>query len=176
MRRFLLVLGVLLGISATMTASGQTEAKPDTKPAARAETKPETKDDSKTNDEAAIRALMTAQAAAWNRDDIKGFMQAYENSPETIFIGATLRKGYGPILERYRKTYTNHDQMGTLSFYDIDVRLLPSSCGTTEFAVVTGRFHLERVSKGEAKKDDGIFSLVWRNGAQGWKILLDHTS
>ena len=35
---------------------------------------------------------------------------------------------------------------------------------------------LERTQKGEAKKDDGIFSLVWRKGAQGWKIVLDHTS
>jgi ketosteroid isomerase-like protein len=42
--------------------------------------------------------------------------------------------------------------------------------------VVTGNFHLERTAKGEAKKDDGIFSLVWRKGPQGWKILLDHTS
>ena len=45
-----------------------------------------------------------------------------------------------------------------------------------EYAVVTGTFHLERTAKGEAKKDDGIFSLVWRKGPQGWKILLDHTS
>jgi ketosteroid isomerase-like protein len=54
--------------------------------------------------------------------------------------------------------------------------MLPGSCGKAEFAVVTGRFHLERTQKGEAKKDDGIFSLVWRKGPQGWKILLDHTS
>jgi ketosteroid isomerase-like protein len=42
--------------------------------------------------------------------------------------------------------------------------------------VVTGSFHLERTAKGEAKKDDGNFSLVWRKGPQGWKIVLDHTS
>jgi ketosteroid isomerase-like protein len=41
---------------------------------------------------------------------------------------------------------------------------------------VTGTFHLERRARGEAKKDDGIFSLVWRKGPQGWKIILDHTS
>jgi ketosteroid isomerase-like protein len=131
-------------------------------------------------DEAAIRAAMAAQTAAWNRADIPAFMQAYENSPETTFIGAHLRKGYGPILERYKQSYTTPEQMGTLTFSDLDVRLLPSSCGPSgssiEFAVVTGTFHLERTAKGEAKKDDGIFSLVWRKGPQGWKILLDHTS
>jgi ketosteroid isomerase-like protein len=127
-------------------------------------------------DEQAIRAAMTAQAAAWNRDDIPAFMQAYENSPETTFIGAKLRKGYGPILERYKASYTTPEQMGTLTYGDLDVRLLKSSCGKTDFAVVTGTFHLERTAKGEAKKDDGIFSLVWRKGADGWKIVLDHTS
>ena len=127
-------------------------------------------------DEAAIRAAMAAQAAAWNRADIPAFMQAYENSPQTTFIGATLRKGYEPIFERYKTAYSTPEQMGTLSFGAIEVRLLEGSCGKPEFAVVTGTFHLERLARGEAKKDDGIFSLVWRKGADGWKIVLDHTS
>ena len=127
-------------------------------------------------DDTAIRAAMEAQTAAWNRADIPAFMQTYENSPDTTFIGATLRKGYGPILERYKANYTTKEQMGVLTFDHLEIRLLPSSCGASEFAVVTGTFHLERSAKGEAKKDDGIFSLVWRKGPTGWKILLDHTS
>lgn len=126
-------------------------------------------------DETAIRAAISSQADAWNRGDIPAFMKAYDDSPETTFIGTSLRKGYQPILERYQKSYTNPAQMGTLSFNELEVRLLGSACGA-EFAIVTGRFHLERKEKGEAKKDDGIFSLVWRKGAHGWKILLDHTS
>jgi uncharacterized protein (TIGR02246 family) len=128
------------------------------------------------NEESAIRSVMAAQVAAWNRGDIPAFMQAYEDSPETTFIGATLRKGYQPILAHYLKAYSSPEQMGTLSFGDLEVRLLPDSCGKAELAVVTGTFHLERTAKGEARKDDGIFSLVWRKGPQGWKILLDHTS
>lgn len=127
-------------------------------------------------DEAAIRTVIAAQVAAWNRGDIPAFMQAYEDSPDTTFIGTTVRRGYQPILERYKKSYTNRDQMGTLTFSDLAVRLLPGSCGKVEFAVVTGRFHLARSTRGEATKDDGIFSLVWRKGPHGWKILLDHTS
>jgi uncharacterized protein (TIGR02246 family) len=127
-------------------------------------------------DEAAIRAAIAAQAAAWNRADIPTFMQTYENSPDTTFIGAKLRKGYQPILERYKEAYTTKEQMGALTFTDLDIRLLPSSCGATDLAIVTGKFHLERSQKGEAKKDDGNFSLVWRKGPQGWKIILDHTS
>jgi len=127
-------------------------------------------------DETAIRAAITAQADAWNHADIPAFMQSYENSSETTFIGAKLRKGFKPILERYKEAYTTKEQMGTLTFSDLDVRLLPNACGSTDLAVVTGKFHLERSQKGEAKKDDGIFSLVWRKGPQGWKIILDHTS
>jgi ketosteroid isomerase-like protein len=127
-------------------------------------------------DETAIRAAIQSQTAAWNRADIPAFMQAYEDSPDTTFIGLTLRKGYQPILERYRQNYTTREQMGTLTFSDLDVRLLPSGCGNSEIALVTGKFHLERTAHGDAKKDDGIFSLVWRKGPSGWKIILDHTS
>jgi ketosteroid isomerase-like protein len=127
-------------------------------------------------DEANIRAALTAQVEAWNRGDIPAFMQSYEHSPETTFIGANIGKGYERILERYQKNYTTQEQMGTLTFKDLEVRMLPGSCGKAEFAVVVGRFHLERTQKGESKKDDGIFSLVWRKGPQGWKIVLDHTS
>lgn len=128
------------------------------------------------NPEAAIRAVLQAQQAAWNRGDIPAFMQGYENSPQTTFIGSEVRHGFEPILRRYLDAYTNRAQMGTLTFSDVAVRLLPASCGATEYAIVTGRFHLERSQKGSAKKDDGIFSLVWHKGAGGWKIVLDHTS
>ena len=127
-------------------------------------------------DEAQIRAAVAAQAEAWNRGDVPAFMETYEHSPETTFIGTNIGKGYERILERYQRNYSNKEQMGKLTFSDLEVRLLPGACGKTEFAVVTGRFHLERSQKGEAKKDDGIFSLVWRKGREGWKIVLDHTS
>jgi uncharacterized protein (TIGR02246 family) len=128
------------------------------------------------SDDAEIRAAIKTQADAWNRADIPAFMQTYEDSPDTTFIGLKLRKGYEPILERYKQSYTSREQMGKLTFSDIDVRLLPSGCGKSEIALVTGKFHLDRAVHGEAAKDDGIFSLVWRKGRQGWKIILDHTS
>jgi ketosteroid isomerase-like protein len=127
-------------------------------------------------DDAAIRAGMKAQEAAWNRGDVPAFMQEYEDSTDTTFIGLTVRKGFQPILKRYQENYTSREEMGTLSYTDLDVRLLPNGCGKTEIALVTGKFHLERAAHGPAKKDDGIFSLVWRKGAHGWKIVLDHTS
>jgi uncharacterized protein (TIGR02246 family) len=132
---------------------------------------------SKNSDEAAIRAVLDEQVAAWNRGDIPAFMASYEDSPETTFVGtASVNKGFAKVLERYKQGYANKDQMGTLTFKDLDIRLLPTAAGATEYAVVTGRFHLERAAKGTATKDDGIFSLVWHKGPGGWKILLDHTA
>jgi len=127
-------------------------------------------------DRKAIEAALATQASSWNHADIPAFMEIYEKSPDTTFIGAHVAKGFTPILERYEANYSNAEQMGALTFSNLDVRLLPSSCGKVEFAVVTGNFHLERTAKGAATKDDGTFSLVWRKGPQGWKILLDHTS
>src|SRR3984957_4795502 len=128
-------------------------------------------------DDATIRSMVEMQGTAWNRGDITAFMTSYEDSPETTFVGtASVNKGFQPILERYKKGYATKDQMGTLTFKDLDIRLLPSSSGITEYAVVTGRFHLDRSAKGTATKDDGIFSLVWHKGSGGWKILLDHTA
>jgi uncharacterized protein (TIGR02246 family) len=126
--------------------------------------------------EADIRAAMDAQVSAWNRGDIPAFMQSYEDSPQTTFIGAQVRKGYQPILARYQQAYANAEQMGKLSFTDLEVRMLPSSCGAEDYAVVTGKFHLQRTTHGEAAKDDGVFSLTWHKGARGWKIIVDHTS
>ncbi len=127
-------------------------------------------------DEAKIRTALAAQTEAWNRGDVEGFMKTYEDSTETTFIGKTLRKGYRPILERYKQGYATKEQMGTLTFSDLDIRMLPNGCGKTEIALVTGKFHLERTVRGDATKDDGIFSLVWRKSRDGWKIILDHTS
>ena len=78
------------------------------------------------SDETAIRAAITAQTDAWNRADIPAFMQAYEDSPDTTFIGLTLRKGFQPIRERYMLNYTTPEQMGKLTFNDLDIRLLPA--------------------------------------------------
>ena len=129
-----------------------------------------------TSVEAAIRATMDAQVAAWNRGDIDGFMQGYVDSPETTFIGNTIARGYAPILARYHAAYRTRAEMGTLRFDELAVRLLPCGDGRAEYAVVTGRFHLTRTQHGAAAKDAGVFSLIWHRETGGWKILLDHTS
>jgi ketosteroid isomerase-like protein len=135
-----------------------------------------------TPDEAAIRGVLNAQVAAWNRGDVVTFMQGYRNSPTTTFIGKTLQHGYANILARYQKNFAGKEKMGQLNFSDLEVHQLDA-----HFATVTGRFHLAR-SADAGGDAEGIFSLVFEKSAEksaekttektasGWKIILDHTS
>lgn len=125
---------------------------------------------------AAIRDVLAAQQAAWNRGDLDRFVQPYKDAPDTTFIGSTIRQGYARILESYKKNYATKEQMGTLTYSDINVRLLPCPDGQSHYAAVTGRFHLDRTAHGTAAKDDGVFSLLWEKTDGGWKIVMDHSS
>ena len=166
MRAWVLKLAVAAVLATGMVAGARAQ-----QPNAKAQQPPPLTDD------AAIRAALDEQVTAWNRGDIPGFMETYEDSPETTFVGATsVNKGFDNVLQRYVKGYPNKDVMGTLTFSKLEIRLLPGSNGKTEYAVVVGHFHLERVAKAEGTKDDGIFSLVWHKSPKGWKIVLDHTS
>jgi uncharacterized protein (TIGR02246 family) len=128
------------------------------------------------SDTTAIEQVMAQQQAAWNRGDVDDFMQGYKDASDTTFVGSSVRKGYRDILASYRQHYATRAQMGRLTFSAIDVRLLPGADGVVRYAVVTGRFHLDRSAHGEVTQDDGVFSLLWERTPGGWKIILDHSS
>src|SRR5579862_8048581 len=121
-----------------------------------------------TKDTAAIEQVLHDQETAWNRGDIETFMHGYKDSPETTFIGKTISQGYRPILERYKTGYATRDAMGSLEFSEITVKMLGS-----DYAVVTGRFHLTRTAAGGGDAR-GIFSLIFERETDGWRIILDH--
>ena len=117
-----------------------------------------------------IQQVLTDQVSAWNRGDIDAFMRGYENSPQTTFIGKTIQHGWQQLLDRYKRTYPGKDAMGTLAFSDLHVRMLGA-----DHAIATGKFQLTRSAAGGGDSS-GIFSLVWEKTADGWKIILDHTT
>ena len=114
--------------------------------------------------------VLLAQERAWNRGDMAGFTTGYKNSPDTLFIGSEVARGYDQMLARYAKNYPDKATMGHLTFSDLEPHLLDE-----KFAVVTGQFALERPKKNGGNAG-GIFSLVLEKTDAGWKIVLDHTS
>jgi ketosteroid isomerase-like protein len=120
--------------------------------------------------EQAIRHVLDDQVQAWNRADVDAFMTSYENSPNTLFIGKTVRRGYEAVRRRYHEEYGTPEKMGKLVFSDLSLTPLG-----VDYASVTGSFHLTRTASGGGNAS-GVFSLVFRRTPKGWKIMLDHTS
>ncbi|MBK6930224.1 MAG: DUF4440 domain-containing protein [Saprospirales bacterium] len=116
----------------------------------------------------AIRAVMAAQEAAWNRGDLEAFMEGYWRSDSLTFIGSKgLTLGWRQTLENYQKGYPDRDAMGKLSFSIISIELL-----SPKSAFVIGKWHLAR----NAGDLSGHFTLLWKKIKGHWVIVADHSS
>jgi ketosteroid isomerase-like protein len=116
----------------------------------------------------AIRAVLDAQAAAWNRGDVEGYMDGYERAETTTFIsGDTVTRGWQPVTDRYKKAYDTPEKMGTLAFGDIEIKPLSEF-----YANVTGRWQLTRAKDAP----HGRFALIFRRTNAGWRIVQDTTT
>jgi hypothetical protein len=119
-------------------------------------------------DEAAVRAVLGKQVAAWNRGDIPGFMEGYWKSDSLMFIGSKgLKWGWQKTLEGYQKGYPDTATMGKLSFDLLVVKQL-----SKEYFFVVGKWHLAR-SIGDV---GGHYDLLFRKVKGRWVIVSDHTS
>ena len=118
----------------------------------------------------AVRAVLDKQVVDWNSGDIESFATGYKNSPDILFMGSKISRGYDQMLNTYRKGYGTKEKMGTLSFANLEVQPLD-----TQFATVTGNFHLERTEAGGGNVD-GYFLLVVEKTPAGWKIVPDSTT
>ena len=117
---------------------------------------------------AAVRAVLDAQAAAWNRGDIEGYMDGYERAETTTFVsGDAVTRGWQTVLERYRKSYDTREKMGTLAFSELEIKPL-----SPFYAQALGRWQLTRANDSPA----GRFTLLLRRTEKGWRVVHDHTS
>jgi len=117
---------------------------------------------------AAIRAVLDAQAAAWNRGDVEGYMDGYDRSPKTEFVGGdSITRGWQQVLDRYKQKYDTREKMGTLTFTDLEINILSSDA-----ALVLGRWRLKRATD----EPHGTFTLLFRKTKAGWRIVHDHSS
>ena len=117
---------------------------------------------------AEISSVIDAQAQAWNRGDIDGFMNGYARARSTIFVSEDkVTRGWQTVRDRYKKKYSDRAKMGALTFSDLEITPLASDA-----AVVLGRWKLKRA------KDEphGRFTLIFRKTPDGWRIVHDNTS
>jgi ketosteroid isomerase-like protein len=118
--------------------------------------------------EAAIRAVLEAQAAAWNRGDVSGYMDGYERAETTTLIsGDSVTRGWQVVHDRYKKNYDTPEKMGTLAFSELEIKPLGEF-----YASVTGRWQLKR----STDTPGGRFALIFRRTSAGWRIVQDTTT
>ncbi|MGH9710171.1 MAG: YybH family protein, partial [Candidatus Acidiferrales bacterium] len=108
------------------------------------------------------------QVGAWNRGDIPGFMAGYWKSGDLEFVNAAgIFQGWQDVLKRYQHSYPDRAAMGHLTFSGLEIHVICPDVG-----YVVGRFRLDR----EKDRPDGVFTLIFRKFAEGWKIINDHTT
>jgi ketosteroid isomerase-like protein len=117
----------------------------------------------------ALRKVLDDQVIAWNKGDLRGFMEGYWNSPNlSFFSGSNKTRGWQATLDRYRKKYRGEGKdMGMLALKDVDIDLLGP-----DHALVRGRWQLQL----PMDKAGGLFTLICRKTKAGWRIIHDHTS
>jgi uncharacterized protein (TIGR02246 family) len=123
-----------------------------------------------TRQELAVIKVLLAQEDAWNKGDLTTYASSYKDAADTLFITKQVSRGYAGMLDSYKHNYPTRAAMGTLTFSELEVRTLDE-----KFAVVIGKYHLDRVKK-EGGNADGLFSLVFEDTGSGWKIIVDHTT
>ena len=120
-------------------------------------------------DELDVIKVLTRQENAWNDGNLDGYIQAFKDSPDLLFVGRSISRGYAGMAADYRHGYPSKDAMGSLTYSGLEPHILDE-----HFAVVVGHFHLERTKK-NGGSSDGIFSLVLEKTKDGWKIIVDNT-
>jgi ketosteroid isomerase-like protein len=121
-----------------------------------------------TQDETAIREMLSKQVAEWNKGNIEGYMKGYWKNDSLVFIGKNgPNYGYKKTLARYKKAYPDARAMGQLTSTLLRFERLSDS-----YYFVIGKWHL-------ARKDgdlSGAFTLLLKKKNNEWVIVVDHSS
>ena len=115
-----------------------------------------------------ISTVLMEQQQAWNNGNIKTYMQGYHKSDSLRFAsGGKVTFGWQTTLDRYARAYPDKAIMGTLTFSEIDIKMISETS-----ALVFGKWELER----EQDHPWGLFTLLFQKNPKGWRIVHDHTS
>jgi ketosteroid isomerase-like protein len=101
------------------------------------------------SDRAAIEAVMNGLTAAWNRNDLTGFMEGYAHSPALVFTsGGQVRRGWQDAFDHYKARYAKDPtSMGKLAF-----KLESIDPVGADGAVVLGDWDLRDIAQARARR------------------------
>lgn len=118
--------------------------------------------------ERAIKTMLAAQVAEWNKGNIEGYMHGYWEDDSLLFIGSKgPRYGYGVTLSRYKEAYPDEAHMGKLTSTITRMERL-----SRRHYFVVGRWALKR-SAGDV---GGSYTLLLRKIKGKWVVVADHSS
>lgn len=118
--------------------------------------------------ERAIRTMLAAQVAEWNKGKIEGYMHGYWENDSLVFIGAKgPRYGYDVTLKKYKEAYPDEAHMGQLTSTITRLQKLSG-----KYYFVIGTWSLKR-SAGDV---GGSYTLLLKKIKGHWVIITDHSS
>ncbi len=115
-------------------------------------------------------AVLQTQVAAWNRGDLAGFCEVYQD--DTTFLSPSgITRGRQAVLDRYRKRYPDKAAMGTLALDPIETRPASSSgSGPVQAVSIAARWTLSYPDQPPAS---GLTLLVLHRVGARWQIVQD---
>lgn len=114
-----------------------------------------------------VKTALDGQVAAWNAGDLEKAMGFYWNSPEMLWISrAGVEKGYAPVLEGYRKDFSDRSKMGVYSYEALHIEKLSKRSVYYVF-----RWKIELNGK---RMMGGVSSQVWKKIGGRWLITIEH--
>lgn len=118
-----------------------------------------------TEDETAIKAILTEQQEAWSNNDLEGFMQGYWQSDSlTYYSGGKVTQGWQTTLDNYKKGYPTKKETGTLNFKIDAITQI-----TDGAYYVMGQYFLT-LDTGDR---NGTFMIIFKRINGQWKIVAD---
>jgi uncharacterized protein (TIGR02246 family) len=117
-----------------------------------------------------VTKVILAQQAAWNTGDIDRYVSFYKNAPDTQAILGAPILGLDAIRKAYHVSFPNRETIGAIENSEITVRALGDN-----FALATGKYHLERTKKGGGDAM-GTFTQIYEKTAAGWQIIFSENT
>lgn len=105
---------------------------------------------------------------SWNEGNIDDALEIYKKSSETQLISESVIKGYAQIVKFWKESYPEKEDMGTMTFSNIEVKQL-----SNRYAMAVGKWNLTNVKN----QTGGIFTVLFEKTDRGeWKAVVDHTT